>query len=35
MSDSMEIQEAWNWQDWLDMVAGLLPRFCWSLSAMR
>ena len=23
MSDSMEIQEAWNWQDWLDMVLGL------------
>jgi len=23
MSDSMEIQGAWNWQDWLDMVAGL------------
>ena len=23
MSDSMEIQQAWNWQDWLDMVAGL------------
>ncbi|HXP75549.1 MAG TPA: SPW repeat protein [Stellaceae bacterium] len=23
MSDSMEIQESWNWQDWLDMVLGL------------
>ena len=23
MSDSMEIPEAWNWQDWLDMVLGL------------
>lgn len=23
MSDSMEIQEAWNWQDWLDMVLGI------------
>ena len=23
MSDSMEIPETWNWQDWLDMVAGL------------
>jgi hypothetical protein len=23
MNDSMEIQEAWNWQDWLDMVLGL------------
>lgn len=23
MSDSMEIQEAWSWQDWLDMIAGL------------
>ena len=23
MSESMEIQEAWNWQDWLDMVLGL------------
>jgi hypothetical protein len=22
MSDSMEIPEAWNWQDWLDMVLG-------------
>ena len=23
MSDSMEIPETWNWQDWLDMVLGL------------
>src|SRR5438552_4077994 len=23
MSDSMEIQDDWNWQDWLDMVLGL------------
>ena len=23
MSDSMEIQEPWNWQDWVDMVLGV------------
>src|SRR5215469_3206572 len=23
MSDSMEIQEAWSWEDWVDMVLGV------------
>jgi hypothetical protein len=23
MSDSLEIQEPWNWQDWIDMVLGI------------